>query len=84
MEPNRTSSFPAETKNKGGLNRFDYQVLLGFTFMIFVMACASAWVYAERSAVFGVFLAACTAGESATMVLYYRNAKRRSQPTAGT
>lgn len=24
MEPNRTSSFPAENKKQGGLRRFDY------------------------------------------------------------
>ena len=84
MEPNRTSSFPAEIKKKGGLTRFDYQVLLGFAFMIFVMACASFWVYTERSAGYGIFLAACAAGESATMLVYYLNAKRRVKLTAGT
>lgn len=83
MNSNRTSSFPAGTTNRP-LTRFDYQVLLAFAFMITAMAAASTWVYVQKSAGFGVFLAACTLGEVVTMGLYYRNAKRGNQPKAGT
>lgn len=83
MNSNRTSSFPAGTTN-GSLTRFNRQVLLAFAFMIVVMAAASAWVYVQRSAGFGVFMAACTFGEVVTGCLYYRAVKRGNQPKAGT
>ncbi len=80
MKKNRTSSFPADKKNKT-----EDKIVFAFIIPILAMASAAHWVYTEKDAVSGILMMALVTGACACLALYrWVSTKNKNNNSAGT
>ncbi len=70
MEPNRTSSFPADDKSA-----FQFKALMALALSVVLIAIGGLWVSANKSKLAGLALCFLAAAQSFNTVLYYRHIK---------